>query len=263
MICSRIYYVKKLLQNVTKDCTEAEKEWYNNSVKEQGFKKRKSGESMKFVRLLLDLIYPPRCMFCHGFLRRDEKAICQSCRENLPVLEEKNRGISLKGIPRCTSLFRYEGNVRQAILRYKFHGLSFYNREFAALMTENLTDEELACDEVTWVPLSRKRKRTRSYDQAQLLAEELAAGRNVPCSCLLVKQRDAAPQSGSGGREERKANIRDAYRIKKGIDIRRKTILLIDDIVTTGATLEECAAVLSAAGAACVKAATIARTDKK
>ena len=218
---------------------------------------------MKLVRLLLDLIYPPRCMFCHGFLRRDEKAICHFCRENLPVLEEKNRSISLKEIPRCTSLFCYEGNVRQAILRYKFHGLSFYSREFAALMTGNLTDEELACDEITWVPLSRKRKRTRGYDQAQLLAKELAAGRNIPCSCLLVKQRDAAPQSGSGGREERKANIRDAYRIKKEIDIRGKTILLIDDIVTTGATLEECAVVLSAAGAACVKAATIARTDKK
>jgi ComF family protein len=130
-------------------------------------------------------------------------------------------------------------------------------------MAENLTSEELSCDVITWVPLSKKRKRTRGYDQAQLLAKDLASWIQVPYSCLLVKKRNAAPQSGSGGREERKANIRDAYRIKDGADIRGKTILLIDDIVTTGATLEECAAVLSSAGAACVKALTIARTEKK
>ena len=218
---------------------------------------------MKLIQNLLDLIYPPRCMFCHSFLRRDEKAICRSCREHLPLLDEKNRQISLKGIPACSSLFRYEGDARQAILRYKFHGLSFYSREFASLMAENLTSEELSCDVITWVPLSKKRKRTRGYDQAQLLAKELASEIHVPCSCLLVKKRNAAPQSGSGGREERKANIRDAYRIKDGADIRGKTILLIDDIVTTGATLEECAAVLLSAGAACVKALTIARTEKK
>ena len=234
----------------------------------QSMQRLKSGrgrrkEGMKLVQNLLDLIYPPRCMFCHRFLRRSEKAICRSCREKLPVLEEKNRGILLKGIPRCTALFRYEGDVRQAILRYKFHGLSSYGREFAALLAENLTEEELACDVITWVPLSRKRKRSRGYDQAQLLAMGLAAAKNIPCRCLLVKQRNAAPQSGSGGREARKANIRNAYRMKDGTDIRGKTILLTDDIVTTGATLEECAAVLSAAGAACVRAVTIARTEKR
>jgi ComF family protein len=218
---------------------------------------------MGVFQKLLDLVYPPRCMFCHSFLRRGEKDICHSCRESLPVLEKKDRNTSLKGISNCISLFRYEGNVRQAILRYKFHGLSFYSREFAALLTENLTEDELACDEITWVPLSRKRKRTRGYDQAQLIAERLAAAEKVPCRCLLVKKRDVSPQSGSGGRKERKANIRDAYRIKDGMNIRGKTVLLTDDIVTTGATLEECAAVLLAAGAAAVKAVTIARTDKK
>lgn len=217
---------------------------------------------MKLFQDMLDLIYPPRCMFCHCFLKRNERTVCRSCREHLPLLDEKDRQISLKEIPVCSSLFRYEGDVREAILRYKFHGLSFYSREFASLMAENLTKEELSCDVITWVPLSKKRKRARGYDQARLLAEKLASRIRVPCSCLLVKKRDAAPQSGSGGREERKANIRDAYRIKDRIDIRGKTILLTDDIVTTGATLEECAAVLLSAGAACVKAATIARTEK-
>ena len=218
---------------------------------------------MKLFRELLDLLYPPRCMLCHCFLAKNENNICRSCRVSLPLLEEKDRGIVLKGIPRCTSLFHYEGDIRQAILRYKFHGLSFYSHEFAALMADNLSDEELACDEITWVPLSRERKRTRGYDQAQLIAEELSTRRGIPCRCLLEKQKNTSPQSGSRSREERKANIRNAYRIKNGIDIRGKTVLLTDDIVTTGATLEECAVVLSAAGAACVKAVTIARTEKR
>ena len=211
---------------------------------------------------LLDLLYPPRCIFCHCFLGKNEKAVCHSCTESLPLLTEKDRVQALAGIPQCTSLFRYEGNVRQALLRYKFRGLSFYSREFASLMAENMTDEELTCDIITWVPLSRKRKRSRGYDQAGLLAAALAKRKGIPCRALLVKKRNAAPQSGSGGREERKRNIRDAYRLKKDADIIGKTVLLIDDIVTTGATLEECAAVLSAGGAACVKAATAARTDR-
>ena len=86
------------------------------------------------------------------------------CREHLPLLDEKNRQISLKGIPVCTSLFRYEGDARQAILRYKFHGLSFYSREFASLMAENLTSEELSCDVITWVPLSFTAKRRSADD---------------------------------------------------------------------------------------------------
>ena len=218
---------------------------------------------MKLFQTLLDLLYPPRCMFCHQYLPRGEKAVCCSCRETLKVLEARERMQTLPGLALCTSLFRYEGRVRDAILRYKFHALSFYSREFASMMAENMTESELACDLITWVPLSRKRKRSRGYDQAGLLAKELAERTDVPCSCLLVKKRDTPPQSGSGGREARKKNISNAYRLKKGIDLTGKTILLIDDIVTTGATLEECAAVLAAGGAACIKAATIARTDKK
>ena len=218
---------------------------------------------MKFFQILLDLIYPPRCMFCHQFLAKGEKAVCRSCRGSLKVLEERERIQTLQGLALCTSLLRYEGSVRDAILRYKFHALSFYSKEFASMMAEYMTESELACDLITWVPLSRKRKRSRGYDQAGLLAKELAKRIEIPCTCLLVKKRNAAPQSGSGGREARKKNISNAYRLRKKTDFTGKTILLVDDIVTTGATLEECAAVLSAGGAACIKAATIARTDKK
>ena len=111
------------------------------------------------------------------------------------------------------------------------------------------------------MPLSRKRLRSRGYDQARLLAEHLSKKISRPCVRLLKKVRNAAPQSGTGGREERKANVLGAYRAFGKQELRGKTVLLIDDIVTTGATLTECASVLTSAGAARIKAVTLARTD--
>ena len=94
-----------------------------------------------------------------------------------------------------------------------------------------------------------------------LIARELAKEKGIPCEKLLIKMRNAAPQSGRKSREERRSNIRGAYRLKRRADVNGKKILLIDDIVTTGATLTECASVLSRSGAASVKAVTVARTD--
>ena len=125
---------------------------------------------MNLFHKLLNLIYPPRCMFCHSFLKGKEQGMCSSCRASLPVLAERDRVQSLAGVSACSSLFRYEGNVRQSLHRYKFSGLSYYGSEFAAMMAVYMTDSELACDIVTWVPLSRARMRSRGYDQAGLIA---------------------------------------------------------------------------------------------
>ncbi len=216
---------------------------------------------MSLKNQIIDLLFPPRCVFCHRFLEKNENGICCDCISGLPLLEKKEREQKLPGIMLCTSLFRYEGDVRSSILRYKFQGLSFYSRKYGDLLAGYLDNEELSCDVVTWVPLSGRRLRSRGYDQAKLLACQLAKQLDLPCISLLRKIRNAAPQSGSGGREERKSNIKGAYRIIPGYELSGKTILLVDDIVTTGATLSECASVLLAAGAAQVKAVTLARTD--
>ncbi|MBQ8076167.1 MAG: ComF family protein, partial [Oscillospiraceae bacterium] len=163
----------------------------------------------------------------------------------------------------CTSLLEYEGDVRQSILRYKFHGLSFYSSVYTELMSDILQTDEYACDIVTWVPLSKARLRKRGYDQARLLAEGFAQKKKLPCIPLLKKVRNAAPQSGTRTREERSTNIRNAYQVPAGTEMNGTVVLLLDDIVTTGATLSECARVLKSAGAKQVKALTLARTDLK
>ena len=216
---------------------------------------------MSFLSSLLDLLYPPKCMFCHRLLNKGEKNICFSCAASLPVLEEAERRQSFGGVSNCSSLFSYEGNVRESLLRYKFHGMQAYGAEYARLISSFLEKDELSCDIISWVPLSRKRLRKRGYDQARLLAESIALNSMAPCIGVLEKEKNVAPQSGTGGRQARKANIRGAYRVAVGTEISGKRILLADDIVTTGSTLAECAKVLLIAGAADVKAVTVARRN--
>lgn len=216
---------------------------------------------MKFLPSILDLLYPPKCMFCHSLLKKGENNICTSCAASLPLLEESERRQSFGGVSNCSSLFSYEGSVRESLLRYKFHEMQSYSAEYARLICSNLEKDELSCDVISWVPLSRKRLRSRGYDQARLLAEGIALNSMTPCIRVLEKNRNVAPQSGIGGRQARKANIRGAYRIAAGAEITGKRILLADDIVTTGSTLAECAKVLLLAGAADVKAVTVARRN--
>ena len=109
------------------------------------------------------------------------------------------------------------------------------------------------------MPLSRKRLRERGYDQARLLAKATAKALGMPLTPTLYKQRNTQPQSGTGDAAKRRANITGAYRMKKGADVTGKRVLLIDDIVTTGSTLLECARVLGKAGAEQVVCATVAR----
>ena len=211
----------------------------------------------------LDLLYPPRCILCHRFLQQGERELCPECRGNLPILPKEERSQTLSGISSCCSLFDYEGEVRQSVLRYKFGGRSFYGRIYGDMLAEWVDRDEYDCDIITWVPLSRKRKRSRGYDQAKLIADAFARRTGIPCRGLLKKIKNTAPQSGTDSREARRTNIADAYMPLCPEEISGSRILLMDDIVTTGATLSECAKVLTWAGAKDVRALTLARTRQR
>ena len=127
-------------------------------------------------------------------------------------------------------------------------------------MRKCLDENRISCDSITWVPLSARRLRQRGYDQARLLAGEIAAEAGLPCEALLEKVRNTPAQSGMGGREARRKNAAGAYRVREDAVIKGKRVVLVDDIVTTGETLRECARMLKAAGAKSVTAVTAART---
>lgn len=218
---------------------------------------------MKPGKWLLELFFPTRCIVCRDFLNGGKPRICPRCAEALPVVENggKRHGdfFSL-----CVSAVYYEKDMRQAILRYKFQGARMYAPAFGTLLASTVYEQLYGqYDLITWVPLDKGRLRQRGYDQAELLAKQAAEQLRQKCVPLLKKKRGVKPQSGTGSPERRRANIAGAYSVIDSAAVEGKRILLIDDIVTTGSTLSECAKTLLLAGAEVVCCATLACTKEK
>lgn len=205
---------------------------------------------MKLFDNLLDLLYPPRCAFCRRLLRNSGEGVCKDCLTKLPYTGDCSAQTGLKHIKSCVSPLYYENNVRESLHRFKFGQRTGYAGIYAGFMVKSIDENEISCDIITWVPLSRRRLRKRGYDQARLLAEELSQILHKPAEKLLVKRVDTKPQSGTGSAEKRRANAAGVYACPQPDRIEGKRILLVDDIVTTGATLCECAKMLHTAGAA-------------
>ena len=214
---------------------------------------------MKLIDTLLDLLYPPRCPFCHRFLD-GEMRVCSRCERSLPYMPAGGLDRTFENLDECFSVLRYEGDVRKSLHRYKFGGVSAYAGCYAKLLAECIEDSAIYADVVTWAPLSARRLRERGYDQARLLAEGAAEYMETPCLPLLKKRRHNAAQSGTKSADERRRNVRGAYAYAGNTPLDGMTVLLVDDIVTTGATLDECAGVLRKAGAAEILALTLACT---
>ena len=126
----------------------------------------------------------------------------------------------------------------------------------AQCVRDHLKEE---ADGVTWAPLSRKRRRKRGFDQAELLARELGANLSLPVVSLLEKSRHTQPQSSLSDPSQRRANARGAYRLRPKGQVEGRRWLLVDDVVTSGSTLGECAYLLKQAGAEKVWCVTLAQ----
>ena len=213
-----------------------------------------------FFSRLLDLMFPPRCTFCRSFLKTEEKYICEDCKKTLPYSGNRKQSGDFFSV--CVSPLYYRDNVRKSVLRYKFKGAtnyaSCYGQMLAACINERIKEHY---DYITWVPLSRERLKMRGYDQAALLAMATALQLDDVAVELLRKPIDVPAQSGLGAPEKRKANVSGVYEVLDPDIIVGKNILIIDDVVTTGATLSECARVLLMAGAEKVFCAALATTE--
>ena len=209
---------------------------------------------------LLDLLYPPRCVFCGKLLGKGKKSVCDKCRDELPYTKNGGKQ-SGDFFSVCVAPLYYEGVVRESILRYKFSEATGYAQTYGALVADCIRNNLQGCyDLISWVPISKKRYKERGYDQAMLLAHSTALELDEKAVSTLEKHRDVARQSGMGSAEKRRANISGAYRAVDPELIRGKRVLIIDDIVTTGSTLSECARILLQNGAKEVMCAAIARS---
>ena len=216
---------------------------------------------MSFISSLMDLLFPPKCAFCRRLLDGAGDAWCSSCSESLPFTFDSGRQEG-EHYDFCISPLYYKGAVRKSILRFKFKGASSYADVYGKILADCVRENpDIGQDVISWVPLSGKRERSRGYDQAMLLALATALQLNDVAVETLKKPRDVRAQSELSGIEERSANISGAYEATDPELIDGKCVLLIDDIVTTGSTLSECAKVLLEAGAARVVCAALARGE--
>jgi len=194
-----------------------------------------------------DLIYPPKCMFCGKLMEHSATPFCTNCQLDLPEYDGP-----LKTVPyfeKTIAPFYYEGSVRSAILRYKFQGMKRYALPFAQWMAVWVRDKlEGEYDLISWVPCSRLRKWSRGYDQAETLAKALAAALGAEAVCTLKKIKHNPKQSNASSAARRRANVLGVYRAVKPEQFAGKRILLVDDVLTTGATLSECGKMLRLAG---------------
>lgn len=162
-------------------------------------------------------------------------------------------------VTKWTAVWYYTGNVRRSLLRYKFYNARSYSQPYGRFLAVQLLKEGfLDVDLITWVPIGRKRLRKRGYDQVALLAESMGKEVNMVPAATLEKARDTKPQSSIGDSAKRRANILGTYRVSTPELVKGKRILLLDDIITTGATASECAKMLLMAGAKEVLCAAIA-----
>ena len=216
---------------------------------------------MKAIDVLLDLLFPPKCPFCHQLLKEGEAFFCAACQKGLPWSAGPQGQQDLEFLSGCVSPLFYREAVPDGVHRFKFGNRPGYANAFGLLMAQSVRDAwpGATFDAVTWVPLSRRRRRKRGYDQAELLAKEISARLVLPLLPTLVKKRHTPAQSIQAADSARKANVLGAYEAVKTADLAGKVLLLCDDVVTTGSTLSECARILRSAGAAKVYAVTLAR----
>ena len=199
---------------------------------------------------LLAFFFPTRCLLCGRPAAVDADFLCPACAARPAervyryfALRVRREHYTLE----CRAPMRYREPFRSTLWRFKFHGETSLAAPLAGQMARILGDAQ-AFDCIVPVPISDERLRARGYDQSLLLAEALAAKTGLPCRRLLRKTRDNRTQHRLTAKE-RVENVRGAYDCADAAGLR---VLLLDDIVTTGATARECAARLYRAGAASV-----------
>lgn len=220
---------------------------------------------------VLDLFFPPWCVGCGvrgSFL-------CPSCQSSLPRLLPpfcvkcgrplslgdfcascKEQPLEIEGI---RSVFRFEGAARQAILSFKYKNVKALAAPLAQLVSEYLGAHPLPADVLVPVPLHPRRLRERGYNQSSLLAEELSKLTSLPLAGgSLLRLKNTPPQTKTKSADERQSNVTDAF-ICRDRRLEGRRVLLVDDVCTSGATLNSCATAVKAAGATSVWGLTVSR----
>ena len=206
------------------------------------------------------------CRTCREKLRPSEEAFCPSCGRFFEGAGEPHLCFECLDrrppFTRHRSCARYSGTVKDVILLFKYHGFEILGLDLGDFLCRSLAAEDdlwLGLDAVIPVPLHRKKLKRRGFNQAEVLAARIAGTRKIELMKKgLVKIRNTPPQTTLEGKE-RDQNVRGAYRVRRARNLKGRTVLLVDDVYTTGSTIRECSRMLKQAGVEEVRAVTLAR----
>ena len=237
-------------------------------------------QKFELLQAAVSLLYPPVCTICGKSIRAGEY-LCDQCETKVTRIvapfcqtcSEPFEG-SITGAFSCANCahrtiyfdaavaaYRGRGIVRQIIHEFKY-ARQLHLRHLIARWLRAALDDERLCgprfDIIVPVPLHPARQRERGFNQAGLLGELLSAQTSIPAKPMLERIRYTTTQTALD-RSERMENLHNAFRLRKNADVRGLRVLLVDDVLTTGSTLNECARILKRAGAFSVHAATAAR----
>jgi len=209
---------------------------------------------------ILDLLFPKRCVACGKF----GAYICKHCFAKIEFIEKpvcpicQRQAVGGKVHPGCAGRYRldglvvvcrYSGPVKAAIQKVKYRWVRDIGKVLVDLLIKNLWRFDLPADLILVpVPLHAKRERWRGFNQAESLAKILSKKFGVDYSDSMYRYIDTKTQVGLK-KDERKANVKGAFRLKDGSQVRGRNIVLVDDVYTSGATMAECAKVLKKAAA--------------
>ncbi len=236
------------------------------------------------IERCLQFLLPPQCHCCEKFLEEGQQGICPDCLSNIRWIEPPL--CTLCGVPflsreienhpcgacltrgkyftMARAVGYYEGPLREAIHRWKYEEKSYLTLFFGEKLAEGFCRywDPQSFDLIIPVPLHSKRLRERGFNQALLLVKELSRRTRIPYSKRLLQKRILTPPQVNLSGGEREKGVRGSFHIQRDEEIEGKSILLVDDVYTTGATVNECSKVLLKAGAERVDVLTIAHAIK-
>jgi ComF family protein len=224
------------------------------------------------IRPFRDFFFPPLCLICDRMMAPEERYICDSCfalirtvsKDDAPYQETLVKLASERTISGLVAAYYFEtgGPFQSVVHHLKYNGLTALGRLLGERLGRRVS-EELAGEEISGivpVPLHYSKRRERGYNQSEHICRGMASVLGVPVEAKLVKRRIYTRSQTKLNIEERKENVEGAFVLRRraGRVVKDGTFLLVDDVVTTGATMQACARVLMDAGAARVIACAAA-----
>ncbi len=220
----------------------------------------------QFAAALLEFIYPQFCLLCAIRLNDGAKHVCDDCWQKLPRIDSEAHALQAivhnDNLANLFSLWPFGEDVQRIIHELKYNRMLSLGKRIGHDLGELLSqsNEYIRADLIAPIPLHKVRLRERGYNQSLVIAKAMGKVMQIPVLCGIVARCRNTQSQAKLNAAEREQNMSGAFRVPDSDQVAGRTILLVDDVCTTGATLNGCAGALRSAGAVSIMAVTAART---